>query len=249
MSLAADQFDRRKRGSVFARISTERRFCLRPRIPSHPARASRLGYNDGARRMHAVSCRPSAGAGLARDDGALGRALRQQPRTSATQALFGIVQGSIYPDLRRMSAAQITALPFDGYAVGGLSVGEPKPAMREMAALTVDDAAARPAALSDGRGNAAGFAGRASRWAYDMFDCVLPTRNARNGSAFTSEGRLSIKRVGVCPRRASARSALRLPLLYDLFAGLFAPSLYVGRNSGGARTNGAQSLLLRPLDA
>ncbi len=58
-------------------------------------------------------------------------------RTSTTQALFGIVQGSIYPDLRRVSAAQITAIPFDGYATGGLSVGEPKAAMREMAALSV----------------------------------------------------------------------------------------------------------------
>ncbi|HUN56641.1 MAG TPA: tRNA guanosine(34) transglycosylase Tgt [Candidatus Binataceae bacterium] len=114
-------------------------------------------------------------------------------RHSATQALFGIVQGSIYPDLRRMSAAQIIALPFDGYAVGGLSVGEPRPAMREIAALTV---ALLPPAMPRylmGVGTPqdllAGIA-----MGFDMFDCVLPTRNARNGSAFTSEGKLSIKR-------------------------------------------------------
>ncbi|MGH7840300.1 MAG: tRNA guanosine(34) transglycosylase Tgt, partial [Candidatus Binataceae bacterium] len=57
-------------------------------------------------------------------------------RTSETQALFGIVQGGIYPDLRRLSAGQITALDCDGFATGGLSVGEPRAAMHEMAALT-----------------------------------------------------------------------------------------------------------------
>src|SRR5260370_12943584 len=59
-------------------------------------------------------------------------------RKSTTQALFGIVQGSVYPDLRRMSAAQITALPFDGYATGGLSVGETKEQMLQMAPIASD---------------------------------------------------------------------------------------------------------------
>jgi len=115
-------------------------------------------------------------------------------RTSTSQALFGIVQGSVYADLRRMSAAQITALPFDGYATGGLSVGEPKSAMREMAALSASMLpAARPRYLM-GVGTPQDLLACVAM-GYDMFDCVLPTRNARNGGAFTSEGRLAIKRA------------------------------------------------------
>ncbi len=115
-------------------------------------------------------------------------------RTSSTQALFGIVQGSVYADLRRISAAQITALPFDGFATGGLSVGEPKPAMREMAALSAELLPRdRPHYLM-GVGTPQDLLA-AIAMGYDMFDCVLPTRNARNGGAFTSEGRLSIKRA------------------------------------------------------
>jgi queuine tRNA-ribosyltransferase len=111
-----------------------------------------------------------------------------------SQALFGIVQGSIYPDLRRRSAMQITSLGFDGFAVGGLSVGEPKQAMREMAALSATILpAAKPRYLM-GVGTPQDLLAAISM-GYDLFDCVLPTRNARNGSAFTSEGRISIKRA------------------------------------------------------
>jgi queuine tRNA-ribosyltransferase len=115
-------------------------------------------------------------------------------RVSKMQALFGIVQGSIYPDLRRLSAQQITSLGFDGFAVGGLSVGEPRDAMREMAALAVSMLPSSAPRYLMGVGTPADLlAGIAI--GFDMFDCVLPTRNARNGSAFTSEGRLSIKRA------------------------------------------------------
>jgi queuine tRNA-ribosyltransferase len=115
-------------------------------------------------------------------------------RTSTTQALFGIVQGSIYPDLRRVSAAQITAIPFDGYATGGLSVGEPKAAMREMAALSVSMLPGGKPRYLMGVGTPQDLLA-AVGMGYDLFDCVLPTRNARNGSAFTSEGPLSIKQA------------------------------------------------------
>ena len=115
-------------------------------------------------------------------------------RRSPTQALFGIVQGGVYADLRALSARQITALPFDGFATGGLSVGEPKAAMREMADLSAahlpDD---KPHYLM-GVGTPADLIACIGM-GYDMFDCVLPTRNARNGSAFTSSGRISIKRA------------------------------------------------------
>jgi queuine tRNA-ribosyltransferase len=110
------------------------------------------------------------------------------------QALFGIVQGSIYSDLRRRSASQITSLGFDGFAVGGLSVGEPRPAMREMAALSATMLpSAKPRYLM-GVGTPQDILA-AIAMGYDLFDCVLPTRNARNGSAFTSEGRISIKQA------------------------------------------------------
>ena len=115
-------------------------------------------------------------------------------RVSASQALFGIVQGGVYADLRRLSAQQITSLGFDGFAVGGLSVGEPRDAMREMAALAVSMLPAGSARYLMGVGTPADLLG-AIAMGFDMFDCVLPTRNARNGSAFTSEGRLAIKRA------------------------------------------------------
>jgi len=115
-------------------------------------------------------------------------------RTSVTQALFGIVQGGIYPDLRRLSAGQITALDCDGFATGGLSVGEPREAMREMAALTASILPAERIRYLMGVGTPEDLLA-AIPMGYDLFDCVLPTRNARNGGVFTSEGRLSIKRA------------------------------------------------------
>jgi queuine tRNA-ribosyltransferase len=113
-------------------------------------------------------------------------------RTSADQALFGIAQGSVYADLRAASARQITSMDFDGFAAGGLSVGEPKPLMLEMAALSASFLPAdRPRYLM-GVGTPADLLA-AIAMGYDMFDCVLPTRNARNGCAFTAVGRVSIK--------------------------------------------------------
>jgi queuine tRNA-ribosyltransferase len=113
---------------------------------------------------------------------------------SSVQALFGIVQGSTYPDLRQMSARQITALGFDGFATGGLSVGEPKEAMYEMAALAVAMFPADKPRYLMGVGTPEDLLA-AIAMGYDLFDCVLPTRNARNGGAFTSHGRVSIKRA------------------------------------------------------
>jgi queuine tRNA-ribosyltransferase len=109
------------------------------------------------------------------------------------QALFGIVQGGMYTDLRKKSTEDIINIGFDGYAVGGVSVGEPKEEMHEIihfsAPLLPQD---KPRYLM-GIGDfidmlAAVDAG------FDMFDCIMPTRNARNGTLFTSRGRISIKR-------------------------------------------------------
>jgi queuine tRNA-ribosyltransferase len=115
-------------------------------------------------------------------------------RSSTTQALFGIVQGSIFEDLRRTSAAQITSIPFDGYAAGGLSVGEPKAAMLEMAALSASMMPAGKPRYLMGVGTPADLLA-AVAMGFDLFDCVIPTRNARNGMALTSQGPVSIKQA------------------------------------------------------
>ena len=115
-------------------------------------------------------------------------------RTSTAQALFGIVQGSVFADLRKTSAGQITSLAFDGYAAGGLSVGEPKEQMLEMAALSASMLPRNRPRYLMGVGTPADLLA-AIAMGFDMFDCVMPTRNARNGTAFTSGGRVSIKKA------------------------------------------------------
>ena len=105
---------------------------------------------------------------------------------------FGIVQGSIYPDLRKYSADKLVEIGFEGYAIGGLSVGESKEEMRSMTATTCDYLPAdRPRYLM-GVGTPLDLI-ESVALGVDMFDCVMPTRNGRNGSVFTSQGRLSIK--------------------------------------------------------
>jgi queuine tRNA-ribosyltransferase len=105
--------------------------------------------------------------------------------------LFGIVQGSVYPELRRRSAAALTAIGFDGYAVGGLAVGEGQQAMFEMLEATVPNLPAdRPRYLM-GVGKPADIVG-AVRRGIDMFDCVLPTRSGRTGQAFTRRAVLNM---------------------------------------------------------
>jgi len=109
------------------------------------------------------------------------------------QARFGIVQGGDDPELREKSAGEIVALDFDGYAIGGVSVGESAALSREVVRLTVPRLPRdRPRYLM-GMGTPADLVEMVALGC-DLFDCVLPTRNARNGSLFTSTGRLSIKR-------------------------------------------------------
>ena len=110
------------------------------------------------------------------------------------QALFGIVQGSVYKDLRKRSLEELIGIGFDGYAVGGLSVGEPKAEMYEIIHfITPVMPADRPRYLM-GIGDLVDVL-EAVEAGFDMFDCVMPTRNARNGTLFTTEGRISIKRA------------------------------------------------------
>ena len=108
------------------------------------------------------------------------------------QALFGIPQGGMQADLRAWSASTISALPFDGFSIGGLSVGEPKPLMWEMVEATVPALdRARPRHLL-GVGSPEDLVEGVAR-GIDLFDCVLPTRTARNGGLYTSTGRVNIR--------------------------------------------------------
>jgi queuine tRNA-ribosyltransferase len=108
------------------------------------------------------------------------------------QARFGIIQGGLYEELRKQSAGEIGALPYDGYAIGGLSIGESPDLMQKMTRYTTPFlprdkprylmGVGRPEDLVEG-----------VRSGVDMFDCVMPTRNARNGQLFTSAGKVNIK--------------------------------------------------------
>ena len=126
------------------------------------------------------------------DAGRLEGAGAVEEAPSGRQALFGIVQGATHLDLRRESLERTAEVGFDGYAIGGLSVGEEKDVMYEVveaiAPLMPEE---RPRYLM-GVGTPEDLVECVAR-GVDMFDCVLPTRNGRNGQAFTSRGRLNIK--------------------------------------------------------
>jgi len=109
-----------------------------------------------------------------------------------SQALFGIVQGSVYPQIREQSARNLMALDFPGYAIGGLAVGEPKSDMASMTDLCTDILPENKPRYLMGVGMPEDIL-ESIALGVDMFDCVIPTRNARNGTVFTSEGRLTIK--------------------------------------------------------
>ncbi len=104
-------------------------------------------------------------------------------------SLFGIVQGSVYETLRKLSAEQIVSLDFPGYAIGGLAVGESKEVREEMLPLTIEYLPGDKPRYLMGVGYPEDILTAVS-YGIDMFDCVLPTRNARTGMVFTSEGPL-----------------------------------------------------------
>ena len=109
-----------------------------------------------------------------------------------TQALFGIVQGGMFPDLRRESAQQTVEIDFPGYAIGGLSVGEPRPMTYEMVEAAIRFLPEDKPRYLMGVGTPEEIVHYVAA-GVDMMDCVLPTRAARHGLLFTSEGRLTIK--------------------------------------------------------
>jgi queuine tRNA-ribosyltransferase len=108
------------------------------------------------------------------------------------QLRFGIAQGGTDPELRRRSIAEIGALPFDGFALGGLAVGESREEMLETVGWAAPLLPAGSPRYFMGLGDAEGILGVVAR-GVDMFDCVLPTRTARTGSALTGTGRLNLR--------------------------------------------------------
>lgn len=108
------------------------------------------------------------------------------------QLLFGILQGGMYPELRKPAAEELIEIGFDGYAMGGLSVGEPKELMHEMLDASVHLLPDSHPKYLMGVGTPEDLVEGVYR-GVDMFDCVMPTRNARNGMLFTSQGRVVIK--------------------------------------------------------
>jgi queuine tRNA-ribosyltransferase len=119
------------------------------------------------------------------------RECREQPRADG-QLVFGIVQGGSNPALREECAKAIVALEFDGYAIGGVSVGEPEPEMMKAVELAEPFLPAHKARYAMGLGTPAQMVELIAR-GVDMFDCVLPTRVARNGTAFTYQGQFGLK--------------------------------------------------------
>jgi queuine tRNA-ribosyltransferase len=108
------------------------------------------------------------------------------------RACFGIVQGGTFADLRARSADELKEIGFDGYAVGGLAVGEPQSAMFETLDATVPHLPSDGPRYLMGVGKPGDIVGAVLR-GIDMFDCVLPTRSGRNGQAFTAQGALNLK--------------------------------------------------------
>ena len=119
------------------------------------------------------------------------RECREQPRADG-QTIFGIVQGGSDAALREQCAKALVEMEFDGYAIGGVSVGEPEPEMFKAIELAVPFLPEKKARYAMGLGTPAQMVELIAR-GVDMFDCVLPTRVARNGTAYTRRGAIGIK--------------------------------------------------------
>ena len=117
---------------------------------------------------------------------------KSEPLYGNSQFLFGIIQGSVYKDLREKSSKDLIEIDFDGYAIGGLAVGEPAETMYEMVNFTTDFMPENKPRYLMGVGRPENILEAIER-GIDIFDCAMPTRNARNSYLFTSEGVLSMR--------------------------------------------------------
>ena len=142
-------------------------------------------------------CLPSLPSERARAESALERSLRWaeralRARAKPEQALFGIVQGGSFPELRRRGASALAALAFEGYAHGGLGLGEPPAARLELVAQAQAELPASAPRYLMGLGKPEDIV-NAIALGVDLFDCVVPTRHARHGLLYTAEGTLAIR--------------------------------------------------------
>ena len=158
-------------------------------------------------------------------------------------ALFGIVQGGVYEALRDESLAGLAAIGFDGYAIGGLSVGETKAEMLRILRHTAPQLPADKPRYLMGVGTPRDIV-EAVAAGIDMFDCVLPTRNARNGWLYTSGGRRQAAQRALPRRSRAARPGVRLLYVPELHARLPAPPPARERNSRRPAQYPAQPALL-----
>jgi queuine tRNA-ribosyltransferase len=152
--------------------------------------------------------------------------------TREDQCLFGIVQGGTSPALRADCAGQLVDMGFDGYAVGGLSVGEPlEDALPALAAALAELPADRPRYLM-GVGDPVSMV-EAVALGVDMFDCVLPTRLARHGTALTGGGRVQLKGSRFAREAGPLDPGCRCPVCRRYSAGYLRHLLMVGEPTGG----------------
>ena len=206
-----------------------------------PEIAARIQRNLGSDIAMAFDICPPAGVPRAELEEAVRLtthwAARQREEERAPgQLLFGIAQGAADAELRRRSIEEIAALGFDGHALGGLAVGESREEMFEATGWAAPLLPAGKPRYFMGIGDAEGVL-RVIGAGIDMFDCVLPTRTARTGSALTATGRLNLRNAALRERPASARGRLHLPGLHALLARVRSASRQPG---GDARPPPAQ---------
>jgi queuine tRNA-ribosyltransferase len=118
--------------------------------------------------------------------------LKTQPKYGFSQSLFPIVQGGVYPELRKKAVENVRNFDADGYAIGGLSVGEPEDVMYEITEVVTSRLPENKPRYLMGVGTPVNILEAIDR-GIDMFDCVMPTRNGRNGMLFTSQGMINIR--------------------------------------------------------
>ncbi len=199
-----------------------------------PEVAARIQANLGSDIAMAFDICPPAGVPRAELEEAVRLTTHWAERQRAAerapgQLVFGIAQGGSDDELRRRSIEEVTALAFDGYALGGLAVGESRDEMFEATGWAAPLLPAVQPRYFMGIGDAEGIL-RVIGAGIDMFDCVLPTRTARTGSALTATGRLNLQERPFRPRSAPARGGLQLRGVLPLLPRVRPPP----RQPGGA---------------
>jgi queuine tRNA-ribosyltransferase len=139
-------------------------------------------------------------------------------RNPQSQMVFGIVQGSTFEDLRRSSAQALAAMDFDGYAIGGVSVGEPETEMMQAVEWSEPHLPENKPRYAMGLGTPPQLIELIAR-GVDMFDCVLPTRLARNGTAFTAGGTLNLKNAEFAMQKEPIEDGCVCPACRDFTRG------------------------------